>query len=138
LRMIVPPLLLMISTPNSLRLGFVKAPSDTLLQIGSVGPVGVTVEVIGVNVKVGVTGVLVGVTGVKVKVLVGVTGVKVLVGVLVFVGPGVLVLVGVTMVVGFGEEVPEGSINNVLVAGMVADGINVRDGMSVNVGVDVI
>ena len=120
------PLLIMVKA-SSMGLGFDKKSSETFEHIGSDGVTGVDVGVTGVNVNVGVTGVLV-----------RVTGAKVFVGGLVFVGPGVLVLVGVTMVVGFGEEVPEGSINNVLVAGMVADGINVRDGMSVNVGVDVI
>jgi len=120
------PLLIMVKA-SSMGLGFDRKSSETFEHIGSDGVTGVDVGVTGVNVNVGVTGVLV-----------RVTGAKVFVGGLVFVGPGVFVFVAVTMAVGLGEEVEEGSTNSVLVAGMVAEGVNVRDGVSVSVGVDVI
>ena len=130
LMVMVDPLVLVISMPNSLALGFVNALSDTNPQIGSKGDMGVTV---GISVNVGV-GVLV---GVFVRVGVFVT---VLVGAGVWVGAGVCVggFVSVGVRVGFFEGVMLGSTTSVYVAGAVGDGVSVTVEVGIADGVDVI
>lgn len=111
-----PPLLLVISVPSSLGLGFVRGLNATDGQSGAVGADGVSV---GVGVKVGV----------KVRVGVDVGGRGVLVGVGVMDG----VAVG-----GAAEGVQEGRTNPVLDGGKVGEGMGVWVSVATEVGVKVI
>ena len=117
-----PPLLLVITVPSSLLLGFVRALIATDGQSGTIGATGVAV---GIGVKVGV------------RVMVGV---RVLVGVDVG-GTGVLVRVGTRVgvnVSGPFEGVQEGRTKPVLDGGKVGNGMGVRVSVAIEVGVKVI
>ena len=110
-----PPLLLVISMPNSLGLGFVRLPSDTVVQSGFVGANGVGV---GIGVKVGVDVGGTGVGGMGEAVCVGArTGVKVR---------------------GARDGVHEGSTKPVLDGANVSEGTGVRVSVGMEVGVKVI